>query len=348
MAGKTPVFYIGATGYIGGSVLAKLLTDPSADTLDITALVRSEDKAAKLEKFGVRTVVGSFKDVALVERLAEAAHVVFSMADADDLPMMQAILKGLKQRHAKLGDLPILIHTSGTGILTYGQETKGMAATDVIYDDSDFEQIANIKPEAVHRNVDNAIFEADADGYCRAYIVLPGIIYGIAKNQLVDAGIQNPYSFGIPMLIKAALGRGRAGMVGKGLARWPNVHIDDVVDLYVVLYDAVVEKGPEGVDHGARGYYFGENGESSWADISRAVGLVMVELGLAADAEPTAFSDEELVKYFGSVEIGNYFGTNSRARANHSRALGWKPRYTTQDMLASIKPEVEAILRQQK
>ena len=46
--------------------------------------------------------------------------------------------------------------------------------------------------------------------------------------------------------------------------------------------------------------------------------------------------------------MGNYWGTNSRARATHSRSLGWKPKYTTQDMLASIKPEVEAILKQQQ
>jgi uncharacterized protein YbjT (DUF2867 family) len=65
-------------GYIGGSVLARLLAHPSKDTFAITALVRSEEKAKKLESFGVTPVVGSYKDVALVERLAEQAHVIFS------------------------------------------------------------------------------------------------------------------------------------------------------------------------------------------------------------------------------------------------------------------------------
>ena len=46
-------------------------------------------------------------------------------------------------------------------------------------------------------------------------------------------------------------------------------------------------------------------------------------------------------------DVGYYFGTNSRARANHSRSLGWKPKYTKEDMLKSIKPEVEAIAKQQ-
>ena len=48
--------------------------------------------------------------------------------------------------------------------MTEGQETKGEAPTDVIYDDSDFDQVANIKPTALHRNVDLAVFQADKEG----------------------------------------------------------------------------------------------------------------------------------------------------------------------------------------
>lgn len=39
-----------------------------------------------------------------------------------------------------------------------------MGITDVIYDDSNFEQVANIEPDAPHRNVDLAIFQADKEG----------------------------------------------------------------------------------------------------------------------------------------------------------------------------------------
>jgi hypothetical protein len=46
--------------------------------------VRSEKKAKLLEdKFGVKAAVGSYKtDLALVEKLAEKAHVVFSCVRA--------------------------------------------------------------------------------------------------------------------------------------------------------------------------------------------------------------------------------------------------------------------------
>lgn len=37
-------------------------------------------------------------------------------ADADDLDATIALLAGLKKRHAQTSDVPILIHTSGTGM----------------------------------------------------------------------------------------------------------------------------------------------------------------------------------------------------------------------------------------
>lgn len=65
-------------GYIGGTVLSRLLAHPDAQSLDVTALLRSVDKAKKLEAFGVKSVVGSYEETALIEKLSEASHVVFT------------------------------------------------------------------------------------------------------------------------------------------------------------------------------------------------------------------------------------------------------------------------------
>lgn len=64
-------------------------------------------------------------------------------------------------------------------------------------------------------------------GYMKTYLVLPSTVYGIASGPLVEAGIMNPYSQQLPALIKAALARGYAGMVGEGKNISGNVHIDD-------------------------------------------------------------------------------------------------------------------------
>ncbi|KAF9806336.1 hypothetical protein IEO21_08716 [Rhodonia placenta] len=335
---KTNIFLIGATGYIGGSVLTRLQSHASANTFDITVLVRSAEKAKVLqEKFGVKTVVGSNEDLDKLEALSEQSHVVFSCADADNLPAIEAILRGLRKRHASIGDLPTLIHTSGTGEIA--TQAKGMFASDTIYSDTDVDQIKSIPPTALHRDVDLAIVAADEQGYARTHIILPSTIYGQAKGPLFDAGVSNPFSIQIPNLIRASIGRKQGGVVGQGKAIWPDVHIDDVSDLYIVLFDAITTN-PEGVGHGFEGFYFGENGEHTWYDISKAISKALVELGVGGTDEPTSFTDEELAKYWGSVDAGNYSGTNSRCRANRSRSIGWKPKYTTADMLASIKPEV--------
>jgi len=324
-------------GYLGGSVLQRLLDHGDADKFKITVLVRSPEKAAKLKPFGVEPVIASLSDLDIVERESSKADVVFSIADSDDLNSTRAVLVGLKKRHeAGGGSVPILIHTSGTGVVM--DDAKGMYPYDTIYDDSNVEQMGSLLPSQLHRNVDLMILDADTEGYVKSYIILPSTIYGFASGPFVEKGIQNPRSIQIPLLVKTSIDRGRAGMVGEGKNIWPNVHIDDAADLFIVLYNSIRSNPSTG--HGRNGYYFGENGEHSLYEISRAIGEAFVALGKGNNPEPTTFTDEEVKKYFG----GPWLGSNSRCRATHSRAIGWKPLKTKKDLLESIKPEVEVSL----
>ena len=68
-------------GYIGGSVLDRLLKHPNTASFAITALVRSPEKAQKLESLGLKTVVGSVADATLVQDLAAASDVIFSIVN---------------------------------------------------------------------------------------------------------------------------------------------------------------------------------------------------------------------------------------------------------------------------
>ena len=51
---------------------------------------------------------------------------------------------------------------SGTGVLL--EDTKGNYVSETVYDDTDFEQVKSISPNALHRKVDLALFEADKEG----------------------------------------------------------------------------------------------------------------------------------------------------------------------------------------
>ncbi|CAL1702850.1 unnamed protein product [Somion occarium] len=338
---QIPILILGATGYIGGSVLSRLLAHPDVERFEITALVRSAEKAERLRELGVKTVIGSTDDAEKLETLASQAHIVFSMVDADDLAAIQTILRGLKKRHDTSSDIPILIHTSGAAVL--GDQAKGLHDSDVIYDDTNFEQIEALPPSQPHHDVDIAIVEADKQGYLKSYIVVPSLVHGIASGPLVDIGIQNPFSMQIPGFILAGLDRGQVGMVGEGRAIWSNVHIDDVANLFLVLFDTILSN-PEKVGHGSEGYFFAENGEHTWYDLSKAIGEALVQAGLSKDSEPTSLTDDELIKYTGSVR-GEQMGTNARCRANKARALGWNPTKTSQDMFDGLNLQVDALVK---
>lgn len=159
------------------------------------------------------------------------------------------------------------------------------------------------------------------------YSIVPGTIYGLASGRFIELGIQNPHSIQIPLLIRAGIARGHAGMVGKGVNLWPNAHVDDgmyssfslllchchnsdhiclydtVADLFVVLYDYVASHNKDTTGHGYTGYYFAENGEHNLDDVSKAIQVAFNELGVgAAQVEPDSFTDEECTKYFGVSE----------------------------------------------
>ena len=79
-----PLFVL-ILGYIGGSVLSRLFYHPRVDPKNITVLVRSQEKADKLQYFQFNSVVGSTADLDLLERFAQRADVVFSCVCVEDI-----------------------------------------------------------------------------------------------------------------------------------------------------------------------------------------------------------------------------------------------------------------------
>jgi uncharacterized protein YbjT (DUF2867 family) len=132
----TKVFILGATGYIGGAVLGALMQE--WQDLQITALVRNAAAVEALSsmflcpwdefscsltnlnhlEIGINAIQGSHADLEVITDLAAKADLVVNAADADDLDMVNAILKGCKQSFDQYdGKKTLFIHTSGTMLL---------------------------------------------------------------------------------------------------------------------------------------------------------------------------------------------------------------------------------------
>ena len=65
-------------GYIGGSILTRLLSHPLRDAFHLTVLVRSQTKASQLGALGIRAILGSNADLGLLKELAGEADLVIA------------------------------------------------------------------------------------------------------------------------------------------------------------------------------------------------------------------------------------------------------------------------------
>jgi nucleoside-diphosphate-sugar epimerase len=189
-------------------------------------------------------------------------------------------------------------------------DAKGMHGDHIVYDDTDVEQLKSISDSAFHRNVDLTLLAADAEGYVRTYIVFPSTIYGIATGPIFDAEVANPHSIQVPELIKASIDRGRAGVIGEGNNVWPHVHINDIAELFLVLFNTIVQE-PERAGHGWNGFYFGENGSYKYNTLGVKIGEALVKAGKATEASPKPFTKEEVDKYFGGVSVPSPYACTS-------------------------------------
>ena len=134
----------------------------------------------------------------------------------------------------------------------------------------------------------------------------------------------------VPELCRLSLEAGKPFQVNQGLAYWNNVHIQDLSTLYVKLVEKTVAWDGEGDESlhpaiwGAEGYYFCENGEHIWGDISQLVADEGKKLGYfkTNEVESLPAEDASSRRFLGQ----GIWGANSRGRAKRARAvLDWQP-----------------------
>jgi nucleoside-diphosphate-sugar epimerase len=106
-------------------------------------------------------------------------------------------------------------------------------------------------------------------------MLMPPLIFGRG------AGPFNTISIQIPSMVRGALAAKKSGMVKDCTAVWSHVHVQDLAELYKLLFTKVfIEKaGEEQVPSGKNGIYFAETGEASWVSVAEEVGKVGKELG---------------------------------------------------------------------
>jgi nucleoside-diphosphate-sugar epimerase len=286
------IFLTGASGYIGGSLAEALRARGDR----VVGLTRTRERADELEARGIAPVVGSLKDWDLLIAQAKAADAVINTADADDAYAASALLTALR------GSTKTLLHTSGTSVV--GDMAAG-EPSDVVHTEDSYLAGGYRFEKAGRVAIDRAVLAAAGDGL-RTIVVCPSMIYGTGTGLHRD-------SAQVPGLMRVSRALGAGVHVGRGENRWSNVHIADLVDLYLLALD----RAPPG------SFFFAENGQASLKDIAAAISR---QLGFGGRTR--ALSLAEALEHWPPSAVHYSLASNVQVTAAKARGvLGWQPRH---------------------
>lgn len=107
----------------------------------------------------------------------------------------------------------------------------------------------------------------------------------------------------------------QARYIGKGKNVWSTVHIEDLVNAYLLALEKAF----------AGSFFFLESGEATFKEIAETIHC---ELGLSSTAE--TWTSEEAVQELGQEAAHFAFGSNSRVRSDKAKSLlGWAPKHSS-------------------
>jgi nucleoside-diphosphate-sugar epimerase len=292
------VFITGASGYIGGSVAAALV----AAGHRVSGLARTDEAAAALADRGITPVRGTLDEPEVLAKAAREADVTINAANAGHRSAAEAMIEALT------GAGKTFVHTDGSSIV--GTRARGELVDAIFDEDTPFTPTPQRAPRV---EIDKMVRNAANRG-ARSVVIAPSLIYGRGRGH-------NPHSIQVPWLIRLAKKSGVAKHIGPGENRWANVHIDDLVALYLLA----IEKAPAGA------FYYAENGENSMREMCEAISRMLGQGG-----RTQSMSIAEAAAEWGDGPANDTMGSNSRVRAKRARAeLGWRPN------AASLIEEIE-------
>jgi len=199
------------------------------------------------------------------------------------------------------------------------------------------ELIYKLPDDAQHRSADKAVlFNEVAPRAQNVYeaIICPPCIYG------KGTGPGKVVSFQMPELIKHFIKYGKGFTVNEGNALWGNVHVLDLAELYVALFNKALSSPSGTPEQGLwnqEGYFLAATGEHHWGMVQTLTAHALNQKGLLKTSEVCRLKPEEITAIAG-LEIGpSIWGCNSRGMAERGPVkLGWRAgRGTRQPPFAS-------------
>ncbi|KAI1364638.1 NAD(P)-binding protein [Xylaria arbuscula] len=343
------VLFTGATGYIGGSILAQFLSGGQVtDGFKISVLVRNDDRARSFASAGVKVyTMNDLDDSEAIKHAASENDIVIHTASGYHTASARSLIEGLGSRKRQNPQAEIYyIHTSGTSNLADYPISKRYLESRAFSDkDQDIHSYLKMREDIEpypQRTTDLTVIQTGKEQGVPTTIIMSPTIYGIGTGKFNRLSIQ------YPIQMKESIRAGQAEYVGDGEGVWDFVHVADLAMLYETVFLDWVS-GRRIAPVGENGIMFSATGTFKWKEVADKIGKIGSELGKLTTPVARSISLEEAArKWTGGdeqlCELG--FASNSRTRADLAKDLGWRPSKTKDDWELSIREEFQEFLKQ--
>ncbi|KAL4975970.1 hypothetical protein BDW66DRAFT_136321 [Aspergillus desertorum] len=346
------ILLTGASGYLGGTLLAHLHTQtdlPPFKTL--YALVRSEQQASAVKGYGAEPLMLALHDPSSLTKtlIEKEISVVFFLIDAFNVHVQKTMIEALGRVRQKTGKEVHFLHTTGAKAFSSHVGIDSAPGEELLDTDPRLYEIqqTTTAPEEygwftqITRTNAEIIDTAKAHRV-KSYIFVPCIVYGEGRGFGHKISIQDV------AIVKAAKAAGRVHKVDHGKPGWPVSHIHDTTTLYTHILHQILS-GHE-IGYGKEGFYLAASGSVAWDDIYSAFAVALYRRGIIKDATIEMADKVALEKMEKGLDPANgnvriQLGGGCTFTAVHGRKIGWKAVFPPEHILESADKEVELILK---
>ncbi|KAK8052314.1 hypothetical protein PG993_003699 [Apiospora rasikravindrae] len=352
------ILITGASGYLGGTLIARWAAADLPPYGKLYALVRSEQQAEAVKQYGAEPLVFDPYDEAAVLRgvVDHQITVIYHLIDAFKSDSQVYMIKALAEVKKTTGQTVHFLHTSGAKIFS---NHAGAPHDGELRDNDPGLYEIQKKQQAPHEvmqtpvNTNSTVIEKCEHHGVKSYIFVPCIVYG--KGE----GFGNVISIQTVAIVKAAKVLRRVYRTDQGRPTWPVCHVLDNTNLYLAILRRILAGGGEGegegLGSGRNGYYLAASGSVAWDDLYAAMAAALAQRGddIVDDAEvETADSAalEKMGKALGCPAdlVAVHLGGKCTFTARHGEQIGWKPAHGPEHILEAAEDEVSLILENLK
>ncbi|KAI1127903.1 hypothetical protein F5Y10DRAFT_241680 [Nemania abortiva] len=336
------VLVTGAAGFIGGSVVATLLSGSAHfPAKNLFAAVRTEEQAQSLQPLGINVLQLNLQDEQEVAKavLQNEIDIVIHTASSIDMRLAIHLIKALGKRREATGKDTYHIHSSVT--TGYSKEC-GWPYREVKDGDAVYKLEKELNDQFPIRKTNVAITELAKERGVTNFIVGVPFVYG------TGAGNWKKLSQNIPATIKASMALKTVYKFDQD-SDFLAVHISDLAEYYVLILRKILQG--EKIPSGEEGYYFAVAHEVGWWDISQGLADALYARGLVTDPTAKFWPSDDMAAE--ALELPRqYVRLMHTAHATidykNRYPLGWQPKWDKQMLLASLDEELTATLQYDK